>query len=225
MTPRTPWRHGRDVLAACGLLPVLWVATACGGSERTATTDSAAGATGATGAPATSAAAGDSGTAGGAAHGGMSHAAAGEAAPRDSNQAFLRMMVDHHQGLVAMTDTAMGKLAGATAKADARALRDKQASEQQRMQRTLGATYSDSHAPTLLPSNRAMLDSVRAAAGAAEADRVWYRQVIAHHREGVRMTDQMMGHLTGDVKQQAERMKSDQQREIAEFERKAGGTR
>src|SRR6187455_2089936 len=44
-------------------------------------------------------------------------AMASRSAPKDSNESFLRMMSDHHEGLVAMSDTAMGKL-GATAKAD-----------------------------------------------------------------------------------------------------------
>src|SRR5215207_275339 len=45
---------------------------------------------------------------------GMNHGAmANRAAPRDSNESFLRMMSDHHQGLVAMSDTAMGKLGAA----------------------------------------------------------------------------------------------------------------
>jgi uncharacterized protein (DUF305 family) len=185
------------------------LAGACGKSDQAAG-DSAAGQVAA--APAT-----DTGMAG------MQHGAAAASAPRDSNQAFLRMMVDHHHGLVVMSDTAMPRLAGATAKSDAQKMRDKQASEQQQMAQILQTTYTDSHAPMIMPSNQAMIDSVRATAAGAEADRAYYRQVIAHHQEGVHHVDMHLPHLTGEVKQMAGQMKADQQREIREFERKAGG--
>ena len=135
------------------------------------------------------------------------------------------MMVDHHHGLVVMSDTAMPRLAGATAKADAQKMREKQAGEQQHMQQMLQSTYSDSHAPMIMPSNQTMIDSVRATSAGAEADRTYYRQVIAHHREGVHHVDMHLPHLTGEVKQMAEKMKADQQREIQELERKAAGPR
>jgi uncharacterized protein (DUF305 family) len=202
----TLWPLAAVVLAgACGK------SDQAGGDSAAAATDStAAGQVSATPAPDTSMA-------------GMQHGATSEPAPRDSNQAFLRMMVDHHQGLVAMSDTAMPRLAGATAKSDAQTLREKQAAEQQHMSQMLQTTYTDSHAPMILPSNQAMIDSVRATTAGADADRGYYRQVIAHHQEGVHHVDMHLPHLTGEVKQMAEKMKADQQREIRELERKAGG--
>jgi uncharacterized protein (DUF305 family) len=192
----------------------LLAAVACGRSEQGAA--DSAGASAAAAAPADSAQGGMAG---------MQPGAANEPAPRDTNQAFLRMMVDHHNGLVAMSDTALPRLAGATAKADAQKLRDKQASEGQQMAQMLQSTYSDAHAPMILPSNQAMIDSVRATPAGAEADRAYYRQVVAHHREGVAMAQRMQPQLTGDVRAMAEKMVAEQQREIQEFERKAGGTR
>ena len=89
----------------------------------------------------------------------------------------------------------------------------------------LSQQYQDSVTPMIMPSNRAMIDSVTRAPQGAEADRVYYRQVIAHHREGISMAEPMLPHLTGEVKQMVEKSISDQRREIQEFERKAqGGT-
>jgi uncharacterized protein (DUF305 family) len=207
-------RYRRRLYPAVYPIAAVVLAGACGKSDQAAG-DSAADSAAAgqvAAAPAT-----DTGMAG------MQHGAAPEAAPRDSNQAFLRMMVDHHHGLVVMSDTAIPRLAGAIAKSDAQKLRDKQASEQQQMSQMLQTTYTDSHAPMIMPSNQAMIDSVRATAAGAEADRAYYRQVIAHHQEGVHHVDMHLPHLTGEVKQMAEKMKADQQREIREFERKAGG--
>jgi len=184
--------------------------SACG--DRTnAATDSAA--------AATAAAASDSVARGGG-MAGMQHGNTNAPAPRDSNQSFLRMMVDHHEGLVAMTDTAMPRLTAA--ERDARTVRTKQDEEQQEMKSMLVSAYGDNHTPMIMPSNSGMLDSVRGSgAGDNGADAVWYLQIDAHHREGVQMIDQMLSHLTGDVRQMAERMRADQQREITEFERKS----
>jgi uncharacterized protein (DUF305 family) len=132
------------------------------------------------------------------------------------------MMSDHHQGLVAMSDTAMGKL-GAAAKSDAQKLRADQKQEQDHMLQMLRSNYKDSVTPMILPSNQAMISTV-AKAASGDADRVYYQRVIAHHREGVRMIDRMLPHLTGMSKDMASTSRTEQQREIAAFEKKAGGT-
>lgn len=144
-------------------------------------------------------------------------------APRDTNQAWPRMMSFHHQGLIAIADTAGPKL-GATAKEDARKRAAKRRDEQQRTMGMLGSQYTGTLMPMIMPSNRTMLDSVRSASG-GDADGVFHRQVIAHHREGIQMTDLMLPHLTGQVKRMAEKSRGEQQKEIAELEKKAGGSR
>jgi uncharacterized protein (DUF305 family) len=150
----------------------------------------------------------------------MDHGAmASRPAPKDSNESFLRMMSDHHQGLVAMSDTAMGKL-GATAKSDAQRLRTEQKQEQDHMLGMLRGDYKDSITPTILPSNQTMISTV-AQASSSDADRVFYQQVIAHHREGVQMIDKMLPQLTGMTKSMASTSRTKQQKEIAEFEKKA----
>ena len=157
--------------------------------------------------------------------GGMDHSAMAmnRPAPRDSNQVFLRMMSDHHEGLIALADSAQPRLQGATAKSDAQTLRRKQDEEQTRMLSMLSRQYGDSVTPMILPSNRAMMDSILRAPQGADADRVFYRQVIAHHEEGVHQAEMHLPHLKGEVKQMAERMRTEQRREIRELERKAGG--
>src|SRR5215218_1998578 len=153
---------------------------------------------------------------------GMNHGTtASRPAPKDSNQSFLRMMSDHHQGLMAMSDTAMGKL-GATAKADAQKLRTEQKREQDRMLQMLRSDYKESVTPMILPSNQTMIATV-AQGSASDADRVYYQQVIAHHREGVQMIDKMLPQLTGMTKDMATTSRTKQQKEIAEFEKKGGG--
>lgn len=176
--------------------------------------DSAAAAT-------TDAAASTTGDTAGASHAGMDHGTMARSAPRDTNQVFLRMMSDHHQGLLVMVDSASGKLTAA--KADADMMRQKQKSGQEHMVHLLATQYSDSIMPMVMPSNQPMIEAV-ARAGAGDADRVFYQQVIAHHREGIMMIDKQLPHLTGEPKQMATTMRDEQQREITEFERKASNT-
>ena len=209
-------------LALCAALLVTTTAAACGGGGNAGADSAGAAGDSAGQAAAVAPAAQDSGMAG-MDHSNMNMGAANRSAPRDSNQVFLRMMSDHHEGLVAMSDSALPRLQGATAKSDAQKLRQKQDSEQQRMLSMLSQQYSDSVTPMIMPSNRAMLDSVTRAPQGADADRVYYRQVIAHHREGIHHAEMHLPHLTGEVKQMAERMRSEQQREIQELERKAQG--
>ena len=143
-------------------------------------------------------------------------------AARDADQEFLRMMVDHHEGLVQMATAAMSKASKSATQGDAHNLHTKQAEEQKKMIAQVQSQYGETVTPMVLPSNKAMLDSLAAKSG-ADYDRAFYRNVVAHHREGIRMTDEFLPRLTkADVKQMAERMKAEQQKEITEFERKAG---
>lgn len=200
----------RTVLAPAITLLVL---AACS-ANTDASSDSALGAS-----TAAATAVGDTGMA---THAGMDHSTMSRSAPRDTNQVFLRMMSDHHQGLFVMIDSAGGKLAAA--RADADMMRQKQKSGQEHMVHLLATQYSDSIMPMVMSSNQPMIEAVaRSAAG--DADRVFYQQVIAHHREGIMMIDKQLPHLTGEPKQMATTMRAEQQREITEFERKAGGGR
>ena len=102
---------------------------------------------------------------------------------KDADHEFLRMMADHHEGLVAMMGSAMTRASTATAKADATRLHHKQEQERDEMIAMIRKMYSESHQPTIMPDNKAMNDSLQAKAG-AEYDRDMYRHVVMHHREG-----------------------------------------
>jgi uncharacterized protein (DUF305 family) len=142
--------------------------------------------------------------------------------PADSNQAFLRAMSDHHHGLVVLVDSAFGKLNAA--RSDADSLRQKQRRGRDDMMQILNTEYDDPITPAIMTSNRTMLSSMMRAAP-ADADRLFYEQTVAHHREGIRMIDRFMPYLSGRPKSLATNMRGEQQREINTFERKASGSR
>lgn len=146
---------------------------------------------------------------------GMANTTAG-----DANQEFLRMMVDHHQGMLEMADIALKKAGSAAVRAEATRMRAAQRAEQQKMIGMLKAQYNDDKMPMVTPDNASMITMLSGPSGAA-FDRQFREHVIMHHEEGIKMSDQLLTRLTNaEVKQMAEKMKADQTREIAELRAK-----
>ena len=144
-------------------------------------------------------------------------------AAKDADHEFLRMMSDHHEGMIQMATAAMTKGSNPTVQGDAHRLHTKQLDEQKRMLSMVQSSYGEAVTPMAMGSNKAMVDQLSAKSG-AEYDRAFYSTVVAHHREGIKMVDDFLGRLTKtEVKQMAERMKTDQQKEITEFEAKSRG--
>jgi uncharacterized protein (DUF305 family) len=230
--PRLAWlrlpRCGtpRSSLLQAPLLGLLLVGGACTASEYR-TEDSAAGTLGATS---------DAGAIGSMDE--MERTTLVErSTPTDSNQAFLRRMVAHHEALIRMADTARPRLNTEEARADAQRLREGQAAEQQRLQRLLVRDYADSVTPTLLSQHRGMIGSVvKSGTGHSagpdtgiqtahhddnRADLTFYERIVAHHKDGIEVTRTMLTHLKGEVRQMATTMMQQHRREIGEFEQKA----
>jgi uncharacterized protein (DUF305 family) len=84
-------------------------------------------------------------------------------------------------------------------------------------------SYNETYMPMVMLGDKAMNDSLQQESGAAY-DRDMYRHLIMHHQEAIEMVDEFLPRLARpDVKQMAERMRADQQREIQEFQRKQAG--
>jgi uncharacterized protein (DUF305 family) len=163
----------------------------------------------------------DTAAAGTAADTGMAAMQRGSA--KDADHEFLRRMSDHHEGLIQMATQAMSRASSSATQSEAHQLHQKQQQERDQMVGMIRTAYGETHTPSVMPAHRAMNDSLQQKSG-AEYDRDFYRHVVMHHREGVRMIDEFLARLTRpDVRQMAEKMKADQTREIAEFERKQSG--
>ena len=190
------------------------VVAACAGSNDAAEGDSAA-------AGQTAAAGGDSAAAG-TDHSNMPGMNNGPA--KDADHEFLRKMADHHEGMIVMLNGAPDKATSATAKADARKLIDKQRPERDSMVAMIKRDYNETHMPMAMQSAKTMAADLNQKSGAAY-DRDMYGHIIMHHQEGVKMVDDFLPRLTkAPVRQMAEKMRADQQREIQEFQRKQQGT-
>ena len=141
---------------------------------------------------------------------------------KDADQEFLRMMVDHHEGMIQMMDPAMDKASTQTAKADAKKLHDKQHQEQDQMLAMLKSSYSETKEPMVMPDNKQMVDDLANTPAGPAYDKKMYQHVIMHHQQAVKMVNDFQSRLTKpELKQMAEKMKADQQKEIEEFQRKA----
>ena len=202
--------HHRSSFALTLIGPLVFMLmVACAGSDESAQGDSgkAAGQT---------AAADDS--AAGTDHSGMPGMNNGPA--KDADHEFLRKMSDHHEGMIVMLKDAPEKATSATAKADAQKLIDTQGRERDSMLAMIKRDYNETHMAMPMQSAKTMAADLQRKSGAAY-DRAMYGHVIMHHQEAIKMIDDFLPRLTkAPVRQMAEKMREDQQREIQEFQRK-----
>ncbi len=144
---------------------------------------------------------------------------AGMAMTGDPDRDFLRMMSDHHKGLTVMAHGAKEmKLPVAV---DAKKLDTKQDGELDKMMTLLEKQYKDPYTPKIIPSNQAMIDALKGKTG-NDYQKTFYENVVQHHQEALKMIDDYLAKARSpEVKAMAEKMKADQTKEIAEFQKKA----
>lgn len=151
---------------------------------------------------------------------GMGMAGMNRPAAKDGDHEFLRMMADHHEGMIQMGTAAMTKASTPAVQGDAHTMHTAQVAEQKKMVDMVQAMHGETLMPMMMSSNKAMVADLESKSG-AEYDRAFYTNVIAHHREAIKMVDEMMPKLANaEVKQMAAKMKADQQKEIAAMEKK-----
>ena len=135
---------------------------------------------------------------------------------------FLRMMSDHHEGLVQMGRQAAAQAQDAQVKAMAQRLADKQQREQQDILRMLQMHYGENHQPMVIPENRVQMEQLSRYQG-AEYDREFLELTIHHHNDGVMMIHLMRpGFQRQDVRAMANRMEEEQMREVREMKQMLG---
>lgn len=140
----------------------------------------------------------------------------------DPDRDFLRMMSDHHKGLIAMVHPTLDKKERLAVKGDAAKMDKKQDAEIEKMITMLDQQYKDTYTPSVMPDNQRMVDELNGKSG-AEYSRTFLKNVIAHHQQAIKMIDDYLPKAKNpQVKSMAEKMKSDQAKEIAELQKKLG---
>lgn len=133
---------------------------------------------------------------------------------------FMGMMTSHHEGMIAMGAQAMDKASDDSVKTAAHNMHTKQQMERDEMLRMMSQMGMAQHKPMMMGKNKAQLDSLTARAG-KDYDRYFLETTIAHHQEGIGMIDEFLPKMKdAKTKQLAERMKSEQQKEIRELQGK-----
>ena len=154
--------------------------------------------------------------------GGMDHSTMASTPPKDADQEFVRMMVDHHQGMIAMADTAIARNPSPGVRQEATTMKQKQAAEQKRMLDMLKSDYGEDKMAMVLPSNAKMISEVATKSG-SNVDRTFRENVIAHHEEALKMISDYEPRFTkAAVRSMAARMKSEQQKEITKLRSELG---
>ena len=144
----------------------------------------------------------------------------GMAMTGDADRDFLRMMSDHHKGMILMAHMTTERKPGGAAVGDAKKMDAAQDAELDKMVTMLEKTYKDAYAPRVMPDNQAMADELKGKSG-GDYDRSFYQNVIKHHGEAIKMVDEYLPKSKSPaVRQMAEKMKADQTKEIAEFQKK-----
>ena len=136
---------------------------------------------------------------------------------QNATQRFLRMMSDHHQGLISMAQVAVRQAQDPRVKAMAQRMLADQSREQREMLDMLRRTYRDTHQPMVMPEHRAMTDSLARRTG-DDFDREFQMLVITHHHEALDMVHRMRPGITRqDVRTMMTRMETAQRGEIREM--------
>ena len=138
----------------------------------------------------------------------------------DADHDFLRMMSDHHKGLVLLAHMTKDRKEGGPAVADARKLDAAQDKELDHMVTMLEKDFKDPYAPKVMPEHQAMADALKGKSG-KDYDRTFYQNIITHHQQAITMIDDYLPKAKNTMlKPMAEKMKADQAKEIADFQKK-----
>ena len=144
---------------------------------------------------------------------------AGMAMTGDADRDFLRMILDHHSGMIAMAHEGKDK-GGAAIKSVANKIDEKQDKELEDMKAMLDKEYQDKYEPKVKPEDQQMADDLKSKSGAA-FDKAFTEHTIMHHEMGIKMIDEYVPKgKNAAVRQMAQKMKADQTKEIAELRQK-----
>ena len=138
----------------------------------------------------------------------------------DADHDFLRMMSDHHKGLILLAHEAKDRPKPSATIADGRTLDARQDAELDQMMTMLETDFKDPYTPMLMREHKAMHDALVVKNG-KEFDRVFYQSVIAHHQQALTIIDDYLPKAGNPaIRKMAETMKADQAREIRDFQHK-----
>ena len=138
----------------------------------------------------------------------------------DPDHDFLRMMSDHHKGMILMAHETIESKAKLGVKPIAARLDKEQDVELDKMTTMLEKTFKDPYAPKVTSDNQAMADELKGKTG-ADYDRAFLENVIKLHEQDLKMIDSYLPTAKMPyLKIMAGKMRTMQANEIAEFKKR-----
>ena len=200
-------------------IPAAALVVACAGNKDRARSDTAAGMRGIDSASGSMANSPGMGGMKNDSMGGMGGMSAMGATTGNADQDFLRMMSDHHKGMVTMAHE-VREQKGSSVKDIATRLDTQQDKELDQMTTMLERDFKDPYAPKIMAENQKTIDALKTKTG-ADFDRTFLQNTMMHHQEAIKMVD---GYLPNSksaaIRKMAEKIKADQTREIGEFQQR-----
>lgn len=130
------------------------------------------------------------------------------------------MLIEHHDGAIRMADMELQQGESADVKAMARKMRDQQTKERhdlEHLQQQLGSGMAMS---SDMKDKQARAEKELSAAKGHDADHVFLKHMIEHHKEGIQMLQSAMPNLRNDeLKHMSQKMIADQQQEIEKMQK------
>ena len=142
----------------------------------------------------------------------------------DPDRDFLRMMSDHHKGMIAMVHPTIESKENLSVKPDARLIDKEQDAELNKMITILSNEYKDDYTPKVTPDNQRMVDGLKGKSG-KDYSRTFLANTIMHHEEAIKMVnDYLPKAKNAEVKRMAEAIKAGQTKEIAKYRKELPAT-
>lgn len=138
----------------------------------------------------------------------------------DASDTWVKKMIEHHRGAVAMSDVLLAQASSGPIVEMARMTKDKQQkeiAELEKMRREGNPVQQSAEAfrPSMMKMHEAMM-----AAKGADAAETWARKMIEHHRGAIEMSNTVLANgATGKVREMAQKTIREQTKDIADLEK------
>ncbi len=137
---------------------------------------------------------------------------------------WVRKMIEHHKGAVAMSNVVLPLAQDPNVRQMARMTVEKQSKEIAELEKMVAAGNPDAASAQLYQPAEMQMHTAMMAAKGATVDETWMRKMIVHHRGAVAMSDVVLGQNPPPaVRAMAQKTKSDQTKEIAHLEAMLSG--
>lgn len=137
---------------------------------------------------------------------------------------WVRKMIEHHRGAVAMSNAVLPLAQDPNVRQMAQMTVDKQTKEIGELEKLVTSGNPDPASAQLYQPGEMQMHQAMMAAKGATVDETWMRKMIEHHRGAVAMSDVVLGqNPPAAVRAMAQKTKSDQTKEVAHLEAMLSG--